>query len=84
MNLNKYVIQSDAGSYFKGHGKRGAVFTNNPEDALVFDDGEDAGQLAYLMNYTLSHISDRRGVYVSGSFSEVRLDHAINSLKGVR
>lgn len=81
--MSIYVIQSDSGSYFKGHGKGGAVFTNNPEDALVFDNGEDAGQLAYLMNYTLNDVSNRRGVYVSGAFSEVRLDVAVNSQKGV-
>ena len=51
--MSIYIIQSDSGSYFKGHGKGGAVFTNDPEDALVFDNGEDAGQLAFLMNYTL-------------------------------
>ena len=76
--MSIYIIQSDSGSYFKGHGKEGAVFTNNPEDALVFENGEDAGQLAYLMNYTLNDVSGR-----GGSFSEIRLDIAINSQKGV-
>ena len=42
MYPNKYIIQTDSNSYFKGHGKKGAVFTNNPKDALVFDNGEDA------------------------------------------
>lgn len=81
--MSIYIIQTDSGSYFKGHGEEGAVFTNNPEDALVFDNGEDAGQLAYLMNYTLSDAGDRRGVYVGGAFSEIRLDVAVNSQKGV-
>lgn len=80
MYPNKYIIQSDSGSYFKGHEQRGAVFTSDPEEALIFDNGGDAGQLAYLMNYTLNDASDRRGV---GAFSEVRLDVAVNSQKGV-
>lgn len=80
MYPNKYVIQSDSGSYLKFHGKEGPVFTSDPEDALIFNNGEDAGQLAYLMNYTLNDVSDRRGV---GAFSEIRLGIAINSREGV-